>query len=68
MEQALEHLHNKLERLLAEFDEMRQQHKEIVAENHLLHEKIGQLQEKNALAGDKIQRMLEQLKSMQEVS
>jgi uncharacterized protein (TIGR02449 family) len=67
MEEALEHLHDKLEYLLGEFHEMKQRNQDLIVENHMLHEKVGRLQEKNTMAGDKIHRMLAQLKSMQEV-
>ena len=58
MEEALEHLHDKLEYLLGEFHEMKQRNQDLIVENHMLHEKVGRLQEKNTMAGDKIHRML----------
>jgi len=67
MEEALEHLHDKLERLLVEFHDIKQRNQDLVAENRMLHEKLSKLHEKNTVASDKIHRMLEQLKSMQEV-
>lgn len=67
MVEALEHLHDKLEYLLGEFNEMKRRNKDLTTENHMLHEKIGKLQEKSTTASDKIHRMLSQLKSMQEV-